>query len=302
MSHGDVTAADNSDTAPADDEPETLPTRRILLWISFDGAEFHGFQQQTGLRTVAGTLEQMWFAFRGEHVTVRSSSRTDARVHARHMPAIFETTDALPLKGIRFGLEHRLPADLAITGAEEVTDDFHVRHDAIGKRYVYRLWSGRARCPTRRRDHWHVPWQLDTDAMSEAARHFEGEHDFAGFRTTACSAQTTLRSLSHVRVVTDAGGLSVEGERAIAIVVEGNAFLHNMVRIIAGTLVEVGKGRIPATELPSIIASQERSRAGTTAPGHGLTLEAVFYGPYGARQGLEHKQLLARLHDASPDP
>lgn len=272
--------------------------RRILLWVAFDGASFHGFQQQRDLRTVAGALEAAWLAFRGERVTVRSSSRTDAGVHGRRMPATFETHDPISVKGIRFGLDHQLGEDIAIVDAEEVPEAFHVRHDAIGKRYVYRVWSGRSRAPTRRRDHWHVPWQLDANAMADAAQHFVGEHDFAGFRTTACTAQSTLRSLSRVAVQTEAGGLAVDGQRAIEIVVEGNAFLHNMVRIIAGTLVEVGKGKLAPEQLPAVIQSRDRAQAGPTAPGHGLTLEAVFYGPYGAKQGLAHKALLARLRDA----
>ncbi len=276
----------------------TPPLRRILLWVAFDGAGFHGFQQQRNLRTVAGALEDAWQQFRGERVTVRSSSRTDAGVHGRRMPATFETRDTIALKGIRHGLDHLLDPDIAIIGAEEVPDAFHVRHDAIGKRYVYRLWSGRSRAPTRRLDHWHVPWTLDLAAMQAAAQHFVGEHDYAGYRTTACTAQSTLRSLSRVDVLRESApsaGLAVDGDRAFQIVVEGNAFLHNMVRIIAGTLVEVGKGRMEPASLPARIASRDRGQAGPTAPGHGLTLEAVFYGPYGEAQGLQHKKLLARL-------
>ena len=316
-----VDAATHS--GPADDDAIAPPLRRILLWVAFDGADFHGFQRQRDLRTVAGVLEAAWLRFRGETITIRSSSRTDAAVHGRRMPATFETRDPLSIKGIRFGLDHRLDPDIAIVGAEEVPADFHVRHDAMGKRYVYRIWCGRSRAPTRRRDHWHVPWQLDVDAMAEAASHFVGEHDFAGFRTTACTARSTLRSLSRVAVgregaegavsaetnavclsPTALGQLAVDGARAVVIVVEGNAFLHNMVRIIAGTLVEVGKGKLLPADIAGIIASRDRGRAGPTAPGHGLTLEAVFYGPYGARHGLAHKVLLARLrgHASGEDP
>ncbi len=278
---------DAAPDAPASPDADPAPERRVLLWIAFDGADFHGFQRQRDLRTVAGELEAAWLRFRGSPAEMRSSSRTDAGVHARRMPACFVTRDPLPVKGIRFGLDHELPADLAILDALEVPDDFHVRHDAVGKRYVYQLWTGRGRDPTRRRDHWHVPWQLDVAAMQRAAAAFEGEHDFAGYRTTACTAASTFRSLSAVRV-------SSEG-RAVTVTVEGNAFLHNMVRIIVGTLVEVGKGRIDAGTLPARIASRRRDQAGPTAPGHGLRLDEVFYGAFGAREGLAHKDLLERL-------
>ncbi len=289
----------NSDLNPELLAVEPKPLRRILLWVAFDGAGFHGFQQQGSLRTVAGALEDAWHTFRGERVTMRGASRTDAGVHGRRMPVTFETADDIPIKGVRFGLDHVLGEDIAVVGAEDVPEAFHVRHDTIGKRYVYRVWAGRGREPTRRRDHWHVPRSLDVAAMNAAALHFMGEHDFAGFRTTACTAVSTIRSISRVAVRTEAdaglGTEAVDADRVVIIVVEGNAFLHNMVRIIAGTLVEVGKGKITADSVPARIASRARTQAGPTAPGHGLTLEAVFYGPYGERQGLEHKQLLTRL-------
>ena len=267
--------------------------RYLLYWVAFDGADFHGFQRQRDLRTVAGTIEAAWRQFQHETIVARSSSRTDAGVHARLMPVLIATDSDISLKGARFGLDHLLPPDLAVVDVEEVDKSFHVRHDAIGKRYIYRVWSERPRDPTRRRDHWHVPWTLDHEAMGRGAQVLQGEHDFAAFRTSACTAQSTLRSLHRVEVLREG--------RAVSIVVEGNAFLHNMVRIIAGSLVEVGQGKRDAQALELALSSGVRADAGITAPAHGLTLERVMYGPYGAKQGLEHKAVLARLAAAATD-
>ncbi|HAN30963.1 MAG TPA: tRNA pseudouridine(38-40) synthase TruA [Myxococcales bacterium] len=278
-----------SDVTTNADSPRV---RFILIWVAFDGAAFHGFQRQRSIRTVAGTLEQAWLTFQNEQVDARSSSRTDAGVHCRRMPVLLRTVSKIELKGIRFGLDHHLPEDLSVVDAEEVDASFHVRHDAIGTRYIYRIWSGRARDPTLRRDHWHVPWKLDISAMSEAAAMMTGEHDYAAFRTSACTAQSTVRSLNNVQVHVD--------QQQVEIVVEGNAFLHNMVRIIAGTLIEVGQGRRTSDDVCEALRSGRRQDAGITAPAHGLTLDKVRYGPYGSRQGLQHKTLLARLVQLPP--
>lgn len=256
--------------------------------VEFDGGALSGFQRQLGVRTVQAELEAAWQRWLGEAVHAASSSRTDAGVHARAMPVLVRTAAEVPDKAVVFGMNAMLPDDIAVISAQQMPETFHVRHDAVGKRYIYRLRVSPVRSPLRRRDRWHIRHQaLDVAAMQRAALAMQGEHDFAGFRAASCVARSTVRSLSRVEV-------SGEGE-ALEIAVEGNAFLQNMVRIIAGTLVEVGKGRKDAGDIPAVLASGDRKQAGPTAPAHGLTLDEVFYGPPGARQGLEHKQLLSRL-------
>lgn len=266
--------------------------QRWLAWVSFDGTGFSGFQRQDGPRTVAGELEAGWQRWLGESVTVRSSSRTDAGVHARRMPVVVQTERQLPAKAIVLGWNHALPEDLAIQQAEAVADDFHVRHDAIGKRYVYRIWNARARDPRRRLDHWHVPVALDVERMAHAATAFVGDHDFSAFRAATCSALSTRRTMRGVEIRVRAP--------VIEVVVEGNAFLQNMVRIMVGTLVAIGRGTLAEDAVVRALGSGARQDAGLTAPALGLELDEVFYGPHGARQGLEHKQLLARLEGLEP--
>lgn len=269
-------------------------SRQALLLVEFDGGGFHGFQRQDGPRTVQGAIEEGWHRWLGETIAACSSSRTDAGVHGRRMPVALWTASAeLPDKALVHGLNNVLGPDLAVVQARWPADDFHVRHDAFGKRYVYRLWADRVRSPHRRHNHWHIRRSnLDVAAMAEAARQMVGEHDFVGFRSVHCTASSTVRIMSRVEI-RDRGP-------EINIVVEGNAFLHNMVRVMAGTLVDVGCGSIAASQVGEIIASRQRQRAGQTAPARGLTLEAVFYGPDGGRYGLDHGRLAARLAAMPP--
>lgn len=263
---------------------------RWLVWVSFDGTAFSGFQRQETCRTVAGELEAAWMRWHGERIDVFSSSRTDAGVHARRMPVTLTTTLQLPAKAFVLGWSRHLPDDVAVIEAVAVDDTFHVRHDAIAKRYIYRLWCARPRSPLHRLDHWHARRPLDLDAMRSAAAMLEGDHDFAAFRTSSCTALSTVRSMRQVKIV--------EAAPAVHIIVEGNAFLHNMVRIMVGTLVEVGRGKRAPEAVRRALLSGRRVDAGQTAPPNGLTLDDVVYGPYGARQGTEHKQLLARMHES----
>lgn len=197
------------------------------------------------------------------------------------MPLLIVTAANIPPRAVRHGLNSELAPDLAIQAAERVDESFHVRHDCIGKRYVYRIWSSPLRAPLRRLDHWHVPRPLHVERMRAAGQAYVGSHDFAAFRSAHCQAKTTRRTISRVAV-------DVDGP-AITVTIEGNAFLQNMVRIMVGTLVEIGWGRIGQDELPAVIASRDRLRAGQTAPACGLTLDDVFYGEFGGGEGLRYK-------------
>lgn len=266
--------------------------RGILLWVQFDGTEFSGFQRQgQGVRSVGGDLEAAWLQKFGEAAIMRSSSRTDAGVHARRMPVLVRTGLTVPAKGAQLGLNAYLREDLRVTGAEDVPAEFDVRADAIGKRYVYRVQPGPVRLPLWRRHAWHVKGRLDLAAMRDAAAMLVGSHDFAAFRSAQCTAKTTVRTLLAIDVQSD-------GDIA-AIAVHGNAFLHNMVRVIAGTLVGVGRGRFGADDVRRMLESRDRDQAGQTAPAHGLTLHDVFYGPFGGREGWQYKQQLAAQFAAS---
>jgi len=260
--------------------------RPLLLWVQFDGGGFCGFQRQgEGLRTVGGELEAAWQRKFDERVVMRSSSRTDAGVHARRMPVLVRTRLAMPPKGAQLGLNAYLGDDLKVTSAEDLPEGFDVRADAIGKRYIYRVQPGPVRLPLWRRNSWHCKGRLDLVAMRAAAERFVGAHDFAAFRSVQCTAATTLRTLHRVEV-------ALAGEM-VELTIEGNAFLHNMVRILAGTLVGAGRHRFRPADVDAMLSAGDRSLAGQTAPAHGLTLDDVFYGPYGAREGLRYKQHMA---------
>lgn len=280
-------------SARASDPPltDTPPLRSVLLWVQYDGSDFHGLQRQAaGIRTVAGTLEDAWLRWLGEAVVLRASSRTDAGVHARRMPVLIRTATTLPARGLRLGLNARLPDDLRVLQADDMPVEFDVRSDAVGKRYLYRIQTGETALPLWRRTAWHVRGPLDVAAMQAAARQLVGIHDFSAFRAVGCTAASTVRHMRDIAVETDGPCLQLR--------VEGNAFLLNMVRIFAGTLVAVGQGRLAADAIPEILASGDRRRAGQTAPAHGLTLDDVFYGPPGARHGTDYKALLANMNAA----
>lgn len=270
---------------------------RWLVRVQFDGAGFAGYQKQGELRTVAGVLAEGWRAWQGEDVDLRASSRTDSGVHARALPVLVLTRRALPAKALVLGWNAHLDDDIAIVQAEPVEASFHIRHDAVGKRYVYRIWNARARAPLLRTTHWHVPSLLDLDAMREAAAILQGDHDFAAFRSAHCQAPSTIRSMREVRIE-QGKPMSADGACELSLVVEGNAFLHNMVRILAGTLVSVGRGQRSLDDVRRALQSGDRRDPGQTAPAHGLMLDEVFYGPAGARQGLDHKSLLQRMRVA----
>jgi tRNA pseudouridine38-40 synthase len=244
--------------------------RHIRLVVEYDGTGLHGWQRQANGATVQQHLEDALAQLLSHPVPVGGASRTDAGVHARGQVASFRTERPIPLHGIRRGLNSILPPQIAIRDAAEVPEEFHPRFSAIGKHYRYTLLVRPDRSPRWRDRAWHHPDVLDLEAMREAAAHLIGEHDFAAFRAAGCSAKTTLRRVDSI-VITD-------GE-LVRIDVHGNAFLRNMVRIIVGTLSEVGTGRRSAGQVAEILALRDRTKSGITAPAHGLELIAVDYPP-----------------------
>ena len=246
-----------------------MPT--VALIIEFDGTDFVGWQIQENGRSVQEQIQAVLTTLFKEKIKVTGSSRTDSGVHARGMVCSAKVPFIIPADKLPLACNALLPEDVAVQSARYVKDGFNARFDSKGKRYIYRLVHGSVRHPLLSRYTHFVTGKLDVDAMKKAAPLFEGEHDFAAFCAAGGSQNTTVRRLNHVEVRKD----PVSG--VIEIEVRGEAFLYNMVRIIAGTLLYVGQGKIAPDEIPGVIASCDRERAGKTLPPEGLTLEEVFY-------------------------
>lgn len=244
--------------------------RHIRLAVEYDGTDLHGWQRQTNAATVQQHLEEALAQLLGHEVAVTGASRTDAGVHARGQVASFRTERTIPVHGIQRATNALLPPQIAIRSAAEVAESFHPRFAATGKHYCYTLMVRPERSPRWRHHAWHHPEPLSVTAMVQAAQALKGEHDFAAFRAAGCTAHTTIRRIDAIDVVQP-------DEERIEIHVRGNAFLRQMVRIIVGTLTEVGTGRRPVAQVADILASRHRPQAGITAPPHGLELVEVRY-------------------------
>jgi tRNA pseudouridine38-40 synthase len=245
-----------------------LSARQIKLVLEYDGTDLVGWQRQANGPSVQQHLEEALARMLGHEVAVTGASRTDAGVHARGQVACFRTERTIPMHGLRRGLSALLPPAIAVVDAAEVPDDFHPRFSARGKHYRYLLLVRPDRSPRWRHRAWWRPSGVDPGDLAAAAAPLVGEHDFAAFRAAGCSAKTTRRRIDRI----DVGPLAGEPE-VLAIDVVGNAFLRHMVRIIVGTLL----GRRDASEVREILDSLDRTRAGQTAPAHGLELIRVFY-------------------------
>lgn len=276
----------------------------MLLRIAYDGTEFSGWARQrdradgSAIRTVQGEIEAGLSRLFGQPVTVKGASRTDAGVHAYGQLAAFEPPSAIPARGVLEALAGRLPSDVTVLAAWEEEGIADVRGRNDGKRYRYIIRTTRGRDPIAR-DEWHLGRRLDPEAMADAARVLVGRHDFSAFRSAHCQAQTAVRTITAVRVhaaaaplgpSTDPGRIELPkhgppnaddpaatgaGCDRVVIEVEGHAFLHNMVRIIAGTLAEVGLGRRDRESVARLLDDRDRRDAGPTAPACGLTLLEV---------------------------
>jgi tRNA pseudouridine38-40 synthase len=246
--------------------------RRFRLILEYDGTDFHGWQIQNDARTVEGVLEETLTKVTQETPRVIGAGRTDAGVHARAQVAHVDLESRMRPLELRSALNTVLPPDLAIPQLVETRPDFHARHDATGKRYVYRVLNTPVRSALRARHTWHRRSRLDLDAMRTAATPLLGEHDFAAFRGAPGGApptETTVRTLERLDVTRHAD--------EVHFTVEGRSFLRYMVRNLVGTLIQVGHGRRPPDEPAAILLAGDRTAAGPTAPAHGLVLEAVHY-------------------------
>lgn len=247
---------------------------RLKLTLEYDGARYAGWQSQTNGLAIQDVVAKGLKSFLGTEVKIEAASRTDAGVHAFGQVISFDTDRQLPMKAYRMGLTDALPHDIAVVEAQEVALDFDPRRNSRGKRYLYRIYNGGHRSPLRRRSHWELFPLLNFDAMALEAPHLIGQHDFTAFRASDCQARHAVRTLCSVEVTSPSTG-------EIHISVHGTAFLKHMVRNIAGTLVEMGKGKRPAGWVREVLQGRDRTVAGPTAPAHGLTLVEVIYGESG---------------------
>jgi tRNA pseudouridine38-40 synthase len=282
-------------------EPEPIDGARALpsgsrsmegvrLIIAYDGTEFAGWARQPGRRTVQGVLEEAIAAMVGRAVEVRGASRTDAGVHALGQVAAFDAPRSIPMRGWIRGLNAKLPGDVAIVAAENCPVGYTPRFDTVDKCYRYLLLTGPTRDPLLRHRAWFLGPQLARpsarvdggsagdwlafERMHRAAAVLLGTHDFRAFRASDDPRENTVRTLKKLEIIEGFAG----DPRLVAIEVVGDAFLKNMVRILVGTLVEVGRERKDAEDVEHLLASGERVEAGPTAPAHGLTLVSVRLG------------------------
>jgi tRNA pseudouridine38-40 synthase len=246
--------------------------RTVRLVLEYDGTGLCGWQRQENGPSVQAHLEDALAAMTGRPTPVLGASRTDAGVHALGQVASFETDTRIPCDGFRMGLNSMLPPSIAVVAADEAPAGFHPRFSASGKHYRYSVWTRSSRSPLLRERAWHRPGAaLDLAAMRECAAHLIGERDFSALRAAGCTARTTVRRLDEIAI-------GRPEPHRMDVDVRGNAFLRNMVRILVGTLVEVGEGRFTPAQVAEIVASGDRSRLGQTAPAHGLCLVEVLYG------------------------
>ncbi len=243
--------------------------RNIKLTIEYDGKDFNGWQKQPNKLNIQGEIERAIEEITGEKVDLIASGRTDAGVHALAQMANFKTNSKLPVEKYPIALNTKLKKSIRIQKAEEVEENFHSRYHCKQKTYRYIINNSGQGSSIYRNLEYFIPNKLDVEKMQEAVKYFEGEHDFKAFKASGTSSKSSVRTIYKAKV-------EKQGERII-IELTGNGFLYNMVRIIAGTLVEVGLGKIKPEEISEIIEKKERANAGKTLPPQGLYLVKVEY-------------------------
>lgn len=244
--------------------------KNIKLLLEYDGTDWHGWQVQQNARTVQGEVERALRVITRSDLRVSGASRTDAGVHARGQVCNFRTESRIPVERWPAALNSTLSPGVTVLSATEVPAEWHSRIHARGKTYSYRINTRLAPLAIDRRFAMHYPRVVDTKAMQTAATHLVGRHDFASFQAAGSAIKETVRTIHSVQI-------EAEGPERLLVTVSGNGFLYHMVRIIVGTLLLVGNGKLPASAMPHILAAGDRNQAGPTAPAHGLCLEQVHY-------------------------
>lgn len=246
-----------------------MESRRIRLKVAYDGTNYHGWQLQPNGITIESELNRCLSQILGEDIRVTGASRTDSGVHALGNVAVFDTCARMPAGKVAYALNQRLPEDIRIQKSEQVPSHWHPRRCVSRKTYEYKIYRAEFPLPQRRLYSLFTYHELDVQRMREAAACLEGEHDFKSFCQVNTQVESTVRTIYSITIWEEGQELTIR--------VCGSGFLYNMVRIITGTLLEVGRGRLSAKDIPTILDQKDRSSAGPTAPAHGLTLISIEY-------------------------
>lgn len=242
---------------------------RYLLRVAYDGTNYCGWQFQPNNDTVEGKLNEALSRLFDKKIMVIGASRTDAGVHADGNVAVFDVETTIPANKIKYAVNNLLPEDIVVVESMTVGDDFHPRHCKCKKTYQYRILNTPLPDPNRRRNTYFYRGDIDMENMKKAAKYIVGEHDFVCFMASGSQVKDTVRTVYSLELTRQ--------DDVIIMTIQGNGFLYNMVRIIAGTLLMVGRGQLKPEDVEKIIVSKDRSKAGPTAPAKGLTLKGIIY-------------------------
>lgn len=243
--------------------------KNVKLTIEYDGTNYHGWQYQENVPSIQEEIEKALKEVTGEYIDIFGSGRTDAGVHAKGQVANFYTVSKLPIERFKYALNTTLPRDIIIVDSEEVDLDFHARFSAKGKQYKYIIWNNKVPSAINRNYSYHIINKLDIDEMKKASDYLIGTHDFRSFMTKGTIVKDTIRTIHSINIQ--------KRDNFIEIIIEGSSFLRSMIRIIVGTLILVGNGKLKKESLPKIILGEKRCLSGPTAPPQGLYLEKVYY-------------------------
>lgn len=243
--------------------------RNLLLTLSYDGSNYHGWQVQKNAPTVQQTLCDAWEKISGKRENITGCSRTDSGVHANMFCCSLKTDSGFEEGSVIRALNAGLPFDIAVSECRETPEDFHPRYSCVSKQYIYKIWNAPVRNPFLTKHALHYKYELDEELLNAEAARFIGQHDFSSFCASGSSVEDNTRNLM-------AASVSRSGNEVI-FSFEANGFLYNMVRIMAGTLLEIAQGKIERESIAEIIQSKNRKNAGATAPAHALYLNRVNY-------------------------
>ena len=243
--------------------------RNLKVMTAYRGTDYHGFQRQSNAVTVQETLEKHISKVLNEPVTVIGCSRTDTGVHANSFCFNVKTNSNIPCRGFVRGVNGELPDDISILSCEEAPPDFHARYDCKGKEYIYKMHCSESKDPFSPDLMFHYRRKFDIGAARIAAAHFVGTHDFSSFCADCTNVSTAVRTIYSFKIENSGN--------SVIMLVKGNGFLYNMIRIMVGTLIDVSEKKIFPDDIPEIIMAKDRLKAGRTAMAHGLYLNRVFY-------------------------
>jgi len=246
-----------------------MQERNIKIIVKYLGKDYHGWQKQIGEKTIQGEIEKAAKKIFDQKIYLIGSGRTDAGVHALGQTANFILNHSIPENKILYALNSRLPRDIRVVDSKEVPMCFHSRYNSLGKTYEYRIYNNRIIDPFIKDTTYFIPFKLNLEKMNRAKEYFKGEHDFKAFMSSGSSVKSTVRKIHNIKMN--------ENNNLIKLSITGNGFLYNMVRIMVGTLIDVGRGKIEEKKLIDIIEKRNRKSAGKTAKAEGLFLKKVYY-------------------------